>query len=135
MFLDVWTLTPWSRISVEHSEKWRPPIWRMHRLGKAISDCDYTSKNRLSIDWSFISIERIGFYYDFRKSGFFYLYLFPFIRIPQQIRIISSLAAIFLVFMVTAILVKVPMEPLPFFIITMVKIVLINCKWSSVVCI
>ncbi|XP_039202962.1 equilibrative nucleoside transporter 1 isoform X1 [Crotalus tigris] len=47
-------------------------------------------------------------------------------RIPQQIRIISSLAAIFLVFMVTAILVKVPMEPLPFFIITMVKIVLIN---------
>ncbi|ETE64919.1 Equilibrative nucleoside transporter 1, partial [Ophiophagus hannah] len=47
-------------------------------------------------------------------------------RIPQQIRIISSLAAIFLVFMVTAILVKVPMEPLTFFIVTMVKIVLIN---------
>ncbi|KAM3853823.1 equilibrative nucleoside transporter 1 isoform 2-T4 [Vipera latastei] len=47
-------------------------------------------------------------------------------RIPQQIRIISSLAAIFLVFMVTAILVKVPMEPLPFFVVTMVKIVLIN---------
>ncbi|XP_026537034.1 equilibrative nucleoside transporter 1 isoform X2 [Notechis scutatus] len=47
-------------------------------------------------------------------------------RIPQQIRIISSLAAIFLVFMVTAILVKVPMEPLTFFIITMIKIVLIN---------
>ncbi|XP_007429535.1 equilibrative nucleoside transporter 1 [Python bivittatus] len=47
-------------------------------------------------------------------------------RIPQQVRIISSLAAIFLVFMITAILVKFPMEPLPFFIITMVKIVLIN---------
>ncbi|XP_070788565.1 equilibrative nucleoside transporter 1 [Pituophis catenifer annectens] len=47
-------------------------------------------------------------------------------RIPQQIRIISSLIAIFLVFMVTVILVKVEMEPLTFFIITMVKIVFIN---------
>ncbi|KAG8123418.1 hypothetical protein E2320_018893 [Naja naja] len=48
------------------------------------------------------------------------------LQIPQQIRIVSSLAAIFLLFMVTAILVKVPMEPLTFFIVTMVKIVLIN---------
>ncbi|XP_008123258.1 equilibrative nucleoside transporter 1 [Anolis carolinensis] len=47
-------------------------------------------------------------------------------RIPQQVRILCSLAAIFLVFMLTAILVKVPMEPLTFFIITMVKIVFIN---------
>ncbi|XP_053160488.1 equilibrative nucleoside transporter 1 isoform X2 [Hemicordylus capensis] len=47
-------------------------------------------------------------------------------RIPQQVRILCSLVAIFLVFMVTAILVKVPMEPLPFFIVTMVKIVFIN---------
>ncbi|XP_054833774.1 equilibrative nucleoside transporter 1 [Eublepharis macularius] len=47
-------------------------------------------------------------------------------RIPQQVRILGSLIAIFLVFMVTAILVKVSMEPLPFFIITMTKIVFIN---------
>nr|XP_056708999.1 equilibrative nucleoside transporter 1 [Euleptes europaea] len=47
-------------------------------------------------------------------------------RIPQQVRIVSSLVAIFLVFMVTAILVKVSMEPLPFFTITMLKIVIIN---------
>ncbi|XP_067320411.1 equilibrative nucleoside transporter 1 isoform X2 [Anolis sagrei] len=47
-------------------------------------------------------------------------------RIPQQVRILCSLVAIFLVFMLTAILVKVPMEPLAFFIITMVKIVFIN---------
>ncbi|XP_060100681.1 equilibrative nucleoside transporter 1 [Heteronotia binoei] len=47
-------------------------------------------------------------------------------RIPQQVRILSSLVAIFLVFMVTAILVKVSMEPLPFFTITMIKIVFIN---------
>nr|XP_020640730.1 equilibrative nucleoside transporter 1 [Pogona vitticeps]XP_020640731.1 equilibrative nucleoside transporter 1 [Pogona vitticeps] len=47
-------------------------------------------------------------------------------RIPQQVRILCSLIAIFLVFLVTAILVKVPMEPLPFFIVTMIKIVFIN---------
>uniref|UniRef100_A0A8D0L567 Solute carrier family 29 member 1a n=1 Tax=Sphenodon punctatus TaxID=8508 RepID=A0A8D0L567_SPHPU len=47
-------------------------------------------------------------------------------KIPQQVRILGSLVVIFLVFMVTAILVKIPIEPQPFFIITMVKIVLIN---------
>ncbi|XP_044301189.1 equilibrative nucleoside transporter 1 [Varanus komodoensis] len=47
-------------------------------------------------------------------------------RIPQQVRILCSLVAIFLVFLVTAVLVKVSMEPLPFFIITMIKIVFIN---------
>nr|XP_034964057.1 equilibrative nucleoside transporter 1 [Zootoca vivipara]XP_034964058.1 equilibrative nucleoside transporter 1 [Zootoca vivipara]XP_034964059.1 equilibrative nucleoside transporter 1 [Zootoca vivipara]XP_034964060.1 equilibrative nucleoside transporter 1 [Zootoca vivipara]XP_034964061.1 equilibrative nucleoside transporter 1 [Zootoca vivipara]XP_034964062.1 equilibrative nucleoside transporter 1 [Zootoca vivipara]XP_034964064.1 equilibrative nucleoside transporter 1 [Zootoca vivipara] len=47
-------------------------------------------------------------------------------RIPQQVRILCSLVAILLVFLVTAIVVKVSMDPLPFFIITMVKIVFIN---------
>ncbi|XP_066474714.1 equilibrative nucleoside transporter 1 [Tiliqua scincoides] len=47
-------------------------------------------------------------------------------RIPQQVRILGSLVAIFLVFMITSILVKIFVEPLPFFIITMIKIVLIN---------
>ncbi|XP_015272401.1 PREDICTED: equilibrative nucleoside transporter 1 [Gekko japonicus] len=47
-------------------------------------------------------------------------------RIPQQVRILCSLVAICFVFMVTAILVKVSMEPLPFFTITMIKIVFIN---------
>ncbi|XP_009476845.1 equilibrative nucleoside transporter 1 isoform X1 [Pelecanus crispus] len=47
-------------------------------------------------------------------------------RIPQQIRILGSLVAIGLVFLVTAIMVKVDMEPVPFFIFTMISIVLIN---------
>ncbi|NWR64942.1 S29A1 protein, partial [Bucorvus abyssinicus] len=47
-------------------------------------------------------------------------------RISQQIRILGSLVAIGLVFLVTAIMVKVTMEPLPFFIFTMISIVFIN---------
>ena len=49
-------------------------------------------------------------------------------RIPQQIRILGSLVAIGLVFLVTAIMVKVTMEPLPFFVFTMISIVFINCE-------
>lgn len=49
-------------------------------------------------------------------------------RIPQKIRIAGSLTAILLVFLLTAILVKVDLEPLPFFIITMIKIICINCE-------
>uniref|UniRef100_A0A8B9SWX2 Equilibrative nucleoside transporter 1 n=1 Tax=Anas platyrhynchos TaxID=8839 RepID=A0A8B9SWX2_ANAPL len=48
-------------------------------------------------------------------------------RIPQQIRILGSLVAIGLVFLITAVMVKVAMEPLPFFIFTMISIVFINC--------
>nr|XP_013012335.1 equilibrative nucleoside transporter 1 isoform X1 [Cavia porcellus] len=47
-------------------------------------------------------------------------------RIPQSVRILGSLVAILLVFLVTAILVKVQMDPLPFFVLTMIKIMLIN---------
>ncbi|XP_026077460.1 equilibrative nucleoside transporter 1-like [Carassius auratus] len=47
-------------------------------------------------------------------------------RIPQKIRIAGSLTAILLVFLLTAILVKVDLEPLAFFIITMIKIICIN---------
>ncbi|XP_052662552.1 LOW QUALITY PROTEIN: heat shock protein HSP 90-beta-like [Harpia harpyja] len=47
-------------------------------------------------------------------------------RIPQQIRILGSLVAIGLVFLVTAIMVKVAMKPLPFFVFTMISIILIN---------
>ncbi|NWV54669.1 S29A1 protein, partial [Daphoenositta chrysoptera] len=47
-------------------------------------------------------------------------------RIPQQIRISGSLVAIGLVFLVTAIMVKVPMEPVPFFVFTMISIIFIN---------
>lgn len=36
--------------------------------------------------------------------------------------------AILLVFLTTAILVRVPLDALPFFVITMIKIMLINCK-------
>ncbi|XP_051881422.1 equilibrative nucleoside transporter 1-like [Pristis pectinata] len=48
-------------------------------------------------------------------------------RIPQALRISGSLIAIFILFLLTAILVKISIEPLTFFIVTMVTIVLINC--------
>uniref|UniRef100_A0A8C6D8B3 Solute carrier family 29 member 1 (Augustine blood group) n=1 Tax=Moschus moschiferus TaxID=68415 RepID=A0A8C6D8B3_MOSMO len=47
-------------------------------------------------------------------------------RIPQSVRILGSLVAILLVFLITAILVKVPLPTLSFFVITMIKIMLIN---------
>uniref|UniRef100_A0A8C9WEM7 Solute carrier family 29 member 1 (Augustine blood group) n=1 Tax=Scleropages formosus TaxID=113540 RepID=A0A8C9WEM7_SCLFO len=47
-------------------------------------------------------------------------------RIPQKVRITGSLTAILGVFLMTAIIVKVELEPLPFFVITMIKIVCIN---------
>ncbi|KAM9857043.1 equilibrative nucleoside transporter 1-like [Aulostomus maculatus] len=46
--------------------------------------------------------------------------------VSQRLRVMGSLVVIMVVFMVTALLVKVPMEPLPFFSVTMVKIVIIN---------
>ncbi|XP_014638146.1 PREDICTED: equilibrative nucleoside transporter 1 [Ceratotherium simum simum] len=47
-------------------------------------------------------------------------------RIPQAVRILGSLVAILLVFLITAILVKVHLDALSFFVITMIKIMLIN---------
>ncbi|KAM8778023.1 equilibrative nucleoside transporter 1 isoform 2-T4 [Rhynchonycteris naso] len=47
-------------------------------------------------------------------------------RIPQSVRILGSLVAILLVFLITAVLVKVHLVALPFFVITMIKIMLIN---------
>uniref|UniRef100_A0A8B9HHX1 Solute carrier family 29 member 1 (Augustine blood group) n=1 Tax=Astyanax mexicanus TaxID=7994 RepID=A0A8B9HHX1_ASTMX len=47
-------------------------------------------------------------------------------RIPQKLRISGSLSVILVVFLITAILVKVDMDPLPFFTFTMIKIVCIN---------
>ncbi|KAI9535602.1 hypothetical protein NQZ68_003156 [Dissostichus eleginoides] len=47
-------------------------------------------------------------------------------RIPQKLRIIGSLAVILVVFMLTAVLVKIDVGPLPFFTITMIKIICIN---------
>ncbi|XP_036980043.1 equilibrative nucleoside transporter 1-like [Acanthopagrus latus] len=47
-------------------------------------------------------------------------------RIPQKLRISGSLTVIFVVFLITAIFVKVDVAPLPFFTITMIKIICIN---------
>ncbi|XP_028622503.1 equilibrative nucleoside transporter 1 isoform X3 [Grammomys surdaster] len=47
-------------------------------------------------------------------------------RVSQSVRILGSLVAILLVFLVTAALVKVEIDALSFFVITMIKIVLIN---------
>ncbi|XP_008299664.1 equilibrative nucleoside transporter 1-like isoform X1 [Stegastes partitus] len=46
--------------------------------------------------------------------------------VPQRVRVMGSLLVIMFIFIVTAVLVKVPLEPLPFFSVTMVKIVIIN---------
>lgn len=54
--------------------------------------------------------------------------LLPRPRIPQSVRILGSLIAILLVFLITAVLVKVHLDAVPFFVITMIKIMLINCK-------
>lgn len=51
-------------------------------------------------------------------------------RIPQNYRIAGSLSVILLVFLLTAVLVKVDMSPLTFFCLTMIKIICINCKWT-----
>ncbi|XP_076829883.1 equilibrative nucleoside transporter 1a [Brachyhypopomus gauderio] len=47
-------------------------------------------------------------------------------RIPQKLRICGSLSVILVVFLITALLVKVDMAPLPFFTFTMIKIICIN---------
>ncbi|XP_034040970.1 equilibrative nucleoside transporter 1-like [Thalassophryne amazonica] len=47
-------------------------------------------------------------------------------RIPQKLRISGSLAAILVVFLLTAVLVKLDMAPVLFFSLTMIKIVCIN---------
>ncbi|KAI3352716.1 hypothetical protein L3Q82_020168, partial [Scortum barcoo] len=52
--------------------------------------------------------------------------------ISQRLRVMGSLLVIMFVFVVTAILVKVPLEPLPFFAVTMVKIIIINCEFVCV---
>eukprot|EP00062_Callorhinchus_milii_P013070 gi/632960783/ref/XP_007896396.1/ PREDICTED: equilibrative nucleoside transporter 1 [Callorhinchus milii] len=47
-------------------------------------------------------------------------------RIPQAVRINGSLIAIFLLFLLTSVLVKINMNPTTFFIITMVTIISVN---------
>ncbi|XP_069464953.1 equilibrative nucleoside transporter 1 [Ambystoma mexicanum] len=47
-------------------------------------------------------------------------------RIPQKFRIMGTLAAILALFMLTALFVKLTFDPLTFFALTMLKIVLIN---------
>ncbi|XP_064412645.1 equilibrative nucleoside transporter 1 [Latimeria chalumnae] len=47
-------------------------------------------------------------------------------KVPQNLRIMGSLIAIFLVFVFTAAFVKIPMAPMTFFVLTMLKIVFIN---------
>ncbi|XP_061736753.1 equilibrative nucleoside transporter 1-like isoform X2 [Nerophis ophidion] len=47
-------------------------------------------------------------------------------RVPQRVRVAGSLLVIMVVFLLTALMVKVPMEPPSFFLLTMIKIVIIN---------
>ncbi|RXM33665.1 Equilibrative nucleoside transporter 1 [Acipenser ruthenus] len=47
-------------------------------------------------------------------------------RVPQKVRIMGSLAIILLLFLVTAVLVKISILPLSFFVLTMITIVCIN---------
>lgn len=61
-------------------------------------------------------------------KGFFSFPLSASRRIPQKLRISGSLVVILVVFLVTAVFVKVDMAPLPFFASTMIKIICINCE-------
>lgn len=56
------------------------------------------------------------------------VFLLLILRIPQKLRILGSMVVILVVFLVTAIFVKVDMAPLPFFSVTMIKIICINCE-------
>ncbi|CAL1577836.1 unnamed protein product [Knipowitschia caucasica] len=47
-------------------------------------------------------------------------------RVSQKLRILGSLCVIFVVFLITAIMVKVNIEPMSFFSVTMIKIICIN---------
>ncbi|XP_014013461.1 equilibrative nucleoside transporter 1 isoform X1 [Salmo salar] len=47
-------------------------------------------------------------------------------RIPQKFRIMGSLVVILVLFLITAIMVKIDMAAVPFFTLTMIKIVIIN---------
>ncbi|KAL0983715.1 hypothetical protein UPYG_G00131720 [Umbra pygmaea] len=47
-------------------------------------------------------------------------------RVPQRWRMMGSLSVIFILFLITVIVVKIEIEPLPFFVVTMVTIVIIN---------
>uniref|UniRef100_A0A3Q3WZV8 Uncharacterized protein n=1 Tax=Mola mola TaxID=94237 RepID=A0A3Q3WZV8_MOLML len=47
-------------------------------------------------------------------------------RVSQDLRVMGSLLVIMLIFIITTIIVKVHLEPLPFFAVTMVKIIIIN---------
>lgn len=53
------------------------------------------------------------------------------LRIPQKLRISGSLTVILVVFLLTAVFVKVDMAPLPFFTLTMIKIICINCEFPN----
>ena len=52
-------------------------------------------------------------------------------RIPQKFRIMGSLAVILVLFLITAIAVKIDMAAGPFFTLAMIKIVIINCEFFS----
>lgn len=54
------------------------------------------------------------------------------IRIPQKLRIVGSMTVILVVFLLTAIFVKVDIAPLPFFSLTMIKIICINCEFLDI---
>ncbi|XP_077574968.1 equilibrative nucleoside transporter 1-like isoform X2 [Stigmatopora nigra] len=47
-------------------------------------------------------------------------------RVPEHVRVAGSLASILAVFMLTAVLVKVSLDPVPFFAVTAVSVVVIN---------
>lgn len=76
---------------------------------------------------SFFSLWPHLFYNEVYKRIAFYRHLC--VRIPQKLRIVGSMTVILVVFLLTAIFVKVDMAPLPFFSLTMIKIICINCEF------
>lgn len=100
---------------------WFPSAYHHRRKARTLWLSTFILKRILFLSWS----ENRWMIF----SHFLYRPVLFCFRIPQKLRISGSLAVIFLVFMVTAIMVKVDIEPVPFFTFTMIKIVCINCEW------
>lgn len=85
--------------------------------------CKYCNQTpqKTTLEWSFSWPSRRCVVLWNEVSLFLLLF-----RISQRLRVLGSLVVIMAVFIVTAVIVRLPFQPLPFFCVTMVKIVIIN---------
>lgn len=123
--LGLGTLLPWNFFMTA-------TMYFTSRLKDAPSDLPSTQTNDTSADGDTRSVLESKFNNVMTLCAMVPLLIFTCLnsflhqRIPQKLRIIGSLAVILVVFLLTAVLVKIDVGPLPFFTITMIKIICIN---------